>query len=356
MKKLTSWLDELDFALRAGRRSKVKPFTFKDQKAFVARTVGRAPETIVKVSGGGRSVKQVFNHLSYLTRNGKLEAITENYDRVSSRAEIRELVDEWDLENTRGFGRVKVAFNLIFSMPKNTDPKRLHQAVKEFAREQFWDKHQYIMVLHEDRDHPHVHICVKAMEKNQKTRLYIRKATLETWRQNFAKHLRDQGIEANATPRDLRGVTRKSKKISVYHAEKAGRSTVLASKIKEIAVAIQQGEQVKGAWTMAIAKRRVFITQLYQKAADELRHAGDKALAQAVETFAASLPPVITERDNLGAKLIRRVEENRARRDAEKTDVRDRQVKVSHDIAPIRQPVVKQQPIIPGHGEDGRER
>ncbi len=333
-KKTTSWLDELDFRLRAGRRNNTKPFTFgKDQRALVWRTASRAPEVLLKVSGSGTSINQVYRHMTYLTRNGKLEALTEKGDKISSRDELHELVDEWDLESTRKFGRVKLAFNLVLSMPSGTDAHKLHQAVKEFARDQFWDKHQYVFVLHEDKDHPHVHICVKAQETDSKKRLYIRKATLETWRGAFATKLREQGVEANATPRDLRGATRRPQKIGLYHAERAGRSTVLASKIKEIAVAVQQGEQGRGAWTMAIAKRRMFVVKLYQKAADELRHAGDKELAHAVETFAASLPPVITERDNLGAKLIRRVEENRARRNAEKTSARDEKVKVSNAVS-----------------------
>jgi hypothetical protein len=41
-------------------------------------------------------------------------------------------------------------------------------------------------------------MVVKAMSE-QGVRLNIRKATLRGWRQEFARHLRAQGIRANAT-------------------------------------------------------------------------------------------------------------------------------------------------------------
>jgi hypothetical protein len=57
------------------------------------------------------------------------------------------------------------------------------------------------MTLHTDQAHPHVHVVVKALSE-QGGRLNIRKATLREWRRDFARYLRDLGIEANATGRD----------------------------------------------------------------------------------------------------------------------------------------------------------
>jgi hypothetical protein len=51
--------------------------------------------------------------------------------------------------------------------------------------------------------HPHVHVIVKAVSEWE-ARLNIRKATLRGWREEFARHLRAQGIEANATRRVVR--------------------------------------------------------------------------------------------------------------------------------------------------------
>lgn len=297
-------IGSLDLLTR-GRRNKTKPINFTEQKRGVGRTVGRVPEVMVKVSGGGKSVKQVYNHLTYIVRNGDLEAITEGGERLSNRDELRALLDEWDLESSRGYGRAKLTFNLVLSMPKGTDPQKLHESVRKFARDQFWDQHQYVMVLHEDRDHPHVHICVKAMSKDDKHRLYIRKDTLEMWRQEFAKDLRQHGIAANATPRDLRGTTRKSKSIGLFYAEKAGRSRVLEAKVREIAENIYKGGQGVSPWTLVLEKRRAAVLSLYHNAANELRKTGDHELANDVDTFASSLPPIVTERDLMVKQITR---------------------------------------------------
>lgn len=96
----------------------------------------------------------------------------------------------------------KLVHKLIFSMPAGTPPKRLLVAVRNFAVEEF-ARHRYALGLHTDEPHPHVHVIVKAVSE-WGARLNIRKATLRGWREEFARHLRAQGIEANATRRAVR--------------------------------------------------------------------------------------------------------------------------------------------------------
>lgn len=345
-KPISTPFDEFEL-LTKGRRNKVKPITIGDQKDSLRRTAGRSPEVMVKVTGGGKTEKQVYNHLTYITRNGDLEAITENGDKVSTKEELKELLDEWGLDTTRGYGRVKLAFNIMLSMPKGTNPERMYEAVREFARDQFWDNNQYVMVMHNDRDHPHVHMCVRAQSKDGK-RLYIRKETLETWRQKFAGRLREHGIDANATPRELRGATRKSKTIGLYYAEKSGRSKVLKEKIEEVASELQRGKQGAKPWDMAIAERRKVVLDAYMGAAAKLRKSGDKDLAQALETFAQSLPPVVTERDLIGLKLSELVKQGRAAR----TQGQQQGRKVGHDQ---QQPEQERTPDV-SQGGKGRAR
>src|ERR1700741_1316212 len=104
----------------------------------------------------------------------------------------------------------KLVHKMIFSMPAGTPPNKVLAAVKVFAREEFGAKHRYAMVLHTDEPHPHVHMVVKAMSE-EGVRLNIQKATLRHWRREFARHLREQGVAANATERATRGVTRPQK-------------------------------------------------------------------------------------------------------------------------------------------------
>jgi len=104
--------------------------------------------------------------------------------------------------------------------------------------EHFWGffhrtplSHRYAMVLHdpatdpkhektESGKNPHVHLVVKAVGENGE-RLYIRKDTLQAWREQFAHALREQGVEANATPAALRGKAKSSAKGAIHqHQER----------------------------------------------------------------------------------------------------------------------------------------
>ena len=104
------------------------------------------------------------------------------------------------------------------------------------------------MVLHTDQPHPHVHLVVKAMSEDGE-RLNIRKATLRDWRQEFARHLREQGIEGNATERVVRGETKTHKPDRMYRPERYGRSTdfrnrldVVAGDLKRERLAVEAGK------------------------------------------------------------------------------------------------------------------
>jgi type IV secretory pathway VirD2 relaxase len=112
----------------------------------------------------------------------------------------------------------------IFSMPAGTPPEKVLAAVKNVAREEFGAKHRYAMVLHTDEPHPHVHLVVRAMGYDGQ-RLNIRKATLREWRREFARHLRELGVAANATERVVRGKNRPRKTDGIYRAAERGAST-----------------------------------------------------------------------------------------------------------------------------------
>jgi hypothetical protein len=174
----------------------------------VARTVRRVPEVVVKVSGGGTSAKGVVAHFKYLNRRPEFEIETDSGEHLQGKGSIKDLVEDWDLELAAAEARsvysgrpgrkpVKLVHNIVLSMPAGTSATGVLAASQAFAREQFALKHRYAMVLHTDQPHPHVHLVVKAMGE-QGEWLNIRKATLRGWRLEFARHLRDQGIEANA--------------------------------------------------------------------------------------------------------------------------------------------------------------
>jgi hypothetical protein len=182
--------------------------------AHVARTVNRDPEVMIKVlHKGGTGFAALARHLDYIGRDGELSLETDTGERVGG-DEGRELLESWDLDleearprkslDATGARRTpKLAHKLVFSMPAGTPPDKVLAAVRSFAREEFALEHRYAFVMHTDEPHPHVHMVVRAMSEHGK-RLNIRKATLRGWRTEFARHLRNLGVRANATERAVR--------------------------------------------------------------------------------------------------------------------------------------------------------
>src|SRR3546814_11680543 len=75
--------------------------------------------------------------------------------------------------------------SLVLSMPGgSTDAETLHDAAQAFARILFEGNHAYMLALHTDTDHPHVHLTV-ATEGADGTRFNPRKADLHHMRETF---------------------------------------------------------------------------------------------------------------------------------------------------------------------------
>lgn len=210
--------EELAFNFRAygrigrGDRMQLTP----TQARLVARTAARTPEVVVKVlSGGASNAKAVMRHLEYVGRKGEVELHTDDGYALKGRDAATELPEDWnlDLEEAGAHKRIgrgtkakplRLVHKIVFSMPPGTNPDKVLSAVQDFCREEFALKYRYVMALHTDDPHPHVHVILKAVSE-QGTRLNIKKAHLKEWRFKFASHLRERGVAANSTPRLFRG-------------------------------------------------------------------------------------------------------------------------------------------------------
>lgn len=175
--------------------SNSKPVIPKD---FIKST--KAPEVMVKISGNSKDTSRVKSHISYIARNGNVELEDQDGNKIKGSEELKNLKAQWDSvgipsEN----GKYREAFHIVLSMPPNTDPVGMLKAARNFASEEFTD-HKYAMAQHLDEKHPHVHLVVMARDINGK-RLNPRKNDLQSWREQFAHKLREQGISANATKR-----------------------------------------------------------------------------------------------------------------------------------------------------------
>jgi hypothetical protein len=270
---------------------------------------------MVKVSGGGNSVGAVAAHFRYITRKGALELETDDGERVIGGGVASDLVEDWDLDldlaldrwdrmvSGRRASTAKLVHNIVLSMPPGTSPEKVLAATREFAREEFALQHRYALALHTDQDHPHVHLVVSA-HKREGGRLNIRKAELRRWRERFAHQLRRQGVEANATPAQVRGRLSDHVRDGAYWAAQRGalRPEKAHGHRRKLAPAslgriVDTAERVQGDW---FATGRTLYAQ-------DLRE-----LAAEVEQFRQCLRIPITRHERAAA--IARLREDRSPR------------------------------------------
>lgn len=306
-----------DYGHRSGLRRLIwRPKTWQETKDELRRTVNHAPEVVIKVEGGGLTPQNIKNYMSYITRGGKLPAVDDRGDPVIDKNGVNNLHAAWDTDMGRGQGTLHQSFNVILSMPKGTDPGGLFSAARRFAGEQL-SNHEYMLVLHTTEtdprqpapDHPHVHLIIKAEDRDGQ-RLYIRKATLRIWREAFAAQLRAHGIEANATPRYMRGVSLKAKRRAEYQIIKRGATpTALQKRFADSADDLQRRNTTPKNWEVAMAARRRDVVRELTANTAKLREEGETALATQVERFAAQLPPLDTERHKMQRAIAEQVQE-----------------------------------------------
>ena len=204
---------------RRGRPEEVlrAPVSATEFRARLARIARRAPEVMVKVTGRTRDPAHLKAHLTYVSRKGELELETPDGWSLKGAAEVRELVADWSamaLADSRRRANTPFSLSLVLSMPQGTDALAVRDAARGFARAAFGGRFDYVFALHMDEPHPHVHVAVRALGYAGE-RLNPKKADLEAWRQAFARELRDRGVEAEATPRRARGVTRKAERTAI---------------------------------------------------------------------------------------------------------------------------------------------
>jgi hypothetical protein len=282
----------------------------------IRRTVmSRTPEVMVKVTGGGRRLGAVAAHLSYISQHGKLDLETDDGQKVPKAAQ-KELLGRWHLElssgqyrQPRGKGlempRVKLVHNITFSMPAPTPPEAVLAATKAFAREKFGLKHRYVMALHTHQQHPHVHLVVKA-EGSDGRRLHIDKAMLREWRQDFAQEMRKQGVAANATPRSVRGQTKRATKDVFYRTQRRGQSYALREELDVIVREVSKSKTIFDPARFRLLETRKAVVEGWNGVAAKLEAQGEVVLGGHVRYFAMHLPPVLTDRERLAAEFSHR--------------------------------------------------
>jgi type IV secretion system T-DNA border endonuclease VirD2 len=300
---------QLGLALEGPVRPKRgRPQAIRTYAGKLARMAKKAPEVVVKVSGSGKSRAHSLAHLTYITRNGKLQAENERGEKIEGLEAVKEVFKEWGFQTPGDSERRRAqTVNIVLSMPKGTEARAVLEAARGFAKDAFGDNHQYLLALHDDTDHPHVHLAVKAQGFDL-TWLKRTKADLQDWRDSFAEKLRDQGVEAEATPRRARGVVQKPQTQAIRHLVQEKRSRVLKAKVDEAIRDLTAPEKaMPRPWEVAIRDRQREVRKAYVEVANDLAKARDetsRSAASQLQAFLKSLPPLETERHRLRRELV----------------------------------------------------
>jgi hypothetical protein len=313
--------DLISFARRGpGRRDHLSPGEIHQ----VARTVRRTPEVMVKIlPKSANTLAAARKHLEYIRRKGELDLETDDGWRLSGARVGKDLMEDWDLDldeyrrksdltATYGKEPARLIHKLIFSMPAGTTPEKVLTAVKNFAREEFALKHRYAMALHTDTRSPHVHVVIKAVSE-QGQRLHIRKATLREWRSEFARHLRALGVAANATPRYVRGETGLRKPDGIYRASLRGESTYMRRRAEAVGQEMKKGKLQIEPGKASLVGTRNEVQRAWLSVGDILIRQQQPELAAHVRGFSDEMPPPLTEKEWIAARLAALTPDPRAR-------------------------------------------
>ncbi|ASM74433.1 T-DNA border endonuclease virD2 (plasmid) [Pseudosulfitobacter pseudonitzschiae] len=290
-------------------------------KARLSRVVNKVPEVMVKVSRPAKTDKngntitvnrrtegaRVSAHIDYISRNGQLDVETSDGVILTGKAATAGLYRDWmqrhddDRANGDATDRTRITTSIFFSMPGNTNATAVKDAVRDLAQQEFDGRYDYVMALHTDTKHPHVHFTVRTVGHDG-VKLNLRKADLQHLRDTFAEKLRKRGIEAESTPRHARGVTRQGARTPVYKMRQRGITPYVdKAKQREVKRDMQDngGRLPSQPWDGAIVERRNRVMRTYSAAAAVLAESydpDDRALGRAVAAFSGRLTDVATER------------------------------------------------------------
>ncbi|WP_457356057.1 relaxase/mobilization nuclease domain-containing protein [Roseateles sp. P5_D6] len=254
-----------------------------------ATVTRRAPQVMVKVTGGGRGMKAIAAHFRYISKNGRLEIEDQRGETMQGKDTLRDLADEWRfggslIPDDAEPGHRREAYNIMLSMPRGTDPLSVHRAAREFAQAELAD-HKYVLVLHDHQANPHVHLSVRAESRHGK-RLNPRKSDLHRWRETFAEKLRGYGIEAEATRQATRGRSQNFEPLWRVKAGEGGRLRTSRPAVKSGLRASATRAEAVGAW------------KELGKALAMSKEAADRSLARSIASFLRdmSLEPISPQR------------------------------------------------------------
>ncbi len=147
-----------------------------------------------------------------------------------------------------------------------------------------------------------MHIVVKA-ESISGPRLHVDKEMLRTWREDFARMMREQGAAANATPKVQRGRQKGDEKDAQLRVRRDKSAVILRAELQDIAKELGQTGKITDPNRLKLLQTRAAVVSQWRRAAEILEAQGEITLAVDVRFFTANLPPVLTRRERLAAEF-----------------------------------------------------
>ncbi|MEE9395684.1 MAG: relaxase/mobilization nuclease domain-containing protein [Methylococcales bacterium] len=180
------------------------------------------PQAVINIAGYINSGAYLKDRIDYITREGKLKATDRSFMEKDA-AHLKAIAEKW-MEDEKGKSGKRLAMHMILSAPKGANPEKVKAAVRSFQEKTF-ENHDSFFVIHTDTDYPHAHLMVKTRRYDGK-KMHTQKGDYHQWRQDFAAELIVNGIQATATSRASRGVTKKYRDRSADKAIKARGETL----------------------------------------------------------------------------------------------------------------------------------
>ena len=133
------------------------------------------------------------------------------------------------------------------------------------------------------------------------------------WRQDFAQHLRDLGVEANATDRAVRGEARTTKRDSIHRAMLRGESTHMRARAEVVARELRSGGLKLESGKAVLLETRQAVLKGWKDLSDVLERQGESQLAATVRRFTETMPPAWTEKESIAHQLRAQIAAHRAK-------------------------------------------
>jgi len=101
-------------------------------------------------------MKAIAAHFRYISKNGHLEIEDDRGVVEQGKGSLRDIERQWQYGGAYidDVGHRREAFNIMLSMPKGTDPQIVLKAAREFAKIEFTN-HRDVMVLQFYQANPH---------------------------------------------------------------------------------------------------------------------------------------------------------------------------------------------------------